>query len=82
MGDVYDVFISYGRADSKDFVVSLYKRLTEAGYRVWCDFNDIPLAVDFQNQIDSGIEKSHNFLFVISPHSVNSPYCNRGIIRF
>ncbi|MGD1855297.1 MAG: TIR domain-containing protein [Leptolyngbyaceae cyanobacterium] len=79
MGDFYDVFISYGRADSKDFVVSLCQRLTEAGYKVWCDFNDIPLAVDFQNQIDSGIEKSHNFLFVISPHAVNSAYCAKEV---
>ncbi|MEM7796069.1 MAG: toll/interleukin-1 receptor domain-containing protein, partial [Cyanobacteria bacterium P01_C01_bin.118] len=79
MDDVYDIFISYGRTDSKDLVVKLYTRLTAAGYRVWCDFNDIPLAVDFQNQIDSGIEKSHNFLFVISPHAVNSPYCAKEI---
>lgn len=79
MSETYDAFISYGRADSKDFVVRLYKRLTQAGYRVWCDFNDIPLAVDFQNQIDSGIEISHNFLFVISPHAVNSPYCAKEI---
>ncbi|MEO1179792.1 MAG: toll/interleukin-1 receptor domain-containing protein, partial [Cyanobacteria bacterium J06636_28] len=79
MSDVYDAFISYGRADSKEFVVKLYERLTAAGHRVWCDFNDIPLAVDFQNQIDSGIEKSHNFLFVISPHSINSPYCTKEI---
>ncbi|ESA33390.1 wd40 repeat-containing protein [Leptolyngbya sp. Heron Island J] len=79
MTDIYDVFVSYGRADSKDFVITLCNRLTEAGHRVWCDFNDIPLAVDFQNQIDSGIEKSHNFLFVISPHSVNSAYCAKEI---
>ncbi|MEO0396096.1 MAG: TIR domain-containing protein [Cyanobacteria bacterium P01_A01_bin.137] len=79
MSDVYDAFVSYGRADSKPFVVSLCKRLSDAGYRVWCDFNDIPLAVDFQNQIDSGIENSHNFLFVISPHAVNSAYCAKEI---
>ncbi|MBX2862494.1 MAG: TIR domain-containing protein [Leptolyngbyaceae cyanobacterium MAG.088] len=79
MGDVYDAFISYGRADSQAFVRKLYERLTKAGHRIWCDFNDIPLAVDFQNQIDSGIEKSHNFLFVISPHSVNSAYCTKEI---
>ena len=79
MNDIYDVFVSYGRADSKDFVITLCDRLTEFGCRVWCDFNDIPLAVDFQNQIDSGIEKSHNFLFVISPHSVNSIYCEKEI---
>ncbi|MEL6383987.1 MAG: TIR domain-containing protein, partial [Cyanobacteria bacterium J06626_18] len=79
MGDFYDAFISYGRADSQAFVVQLCERLTKLGYRIWCDFNDIPLAVDFQNQIDDGITKSHNFLFVISPHSVNSMYCGKEI---
>ncbi|MEO0867028.1 MAG: TIR domain-containing protein [Cyanobacteria bacterium J06642_11] len=79
MGDFYDVFISYGRADSKAFVVNLCQRLIDAGYRVWFDFNDIPLGVDFQHQIDSGIEQSHNVVFVIAPHSVNSPYCTKEI---
>ena len=79
MSDFYDAFISYGRTDSKSFVVTLCKRLSDAGYRIWCDFNDIPLAVDFQNQIDSGIKNSHNFLFVISPHAVNSIYCAKEI---
>ncbi|MBT9312740.1 toll/interleukin-1 receptor domain-containing protein [Leptothoe kymatousa] len=79
MGDFYDVFISYGRADSKAFVVQLVQQLTDAGHRVWCDFNDIPLGVDFQNQIDSGIEKAHNFVFVIAPHAVNSAYCAKEI---
>ncbi|MEO0989240.1 MAG: toll/interleukin-1 receptor domain-containing protein, partial [Cyanobacteria bacterium J06639_14] len=79
MSDFYDAFISYGRADSLTFVTHLDKRLTQLGYRIWCDFNDIPLAVDFQHQIDDGIAKSHNFLFIISPHSVNSAYCRKEI---
>lgn len=57
-----NAFISYGRADSKAFAMKLYQDLTEAGFQIWFDRNDIPLAVDFQNQIDDGIEKSHNFL--------------------
>jgi WD40 repeat protein len=79
MDDFYDAFISYGRADSQSFVRTLYDQLLERGYRVWCDFSSIPLAVNFQNQIDDGIAKSHNFLFIISPHSVNSDYCNKEI---
>lgn len=79
MSDFYDAFISYGRADSLTFVRQLYDRLTALGYLIWCDFNDIPLAVDFQHQIDDGIAKSHNFLFVISPHSVNSVYCGKEV---
>ena len=74
-----DAFISYGRADSKAFAQNLQARLDEQGFKVWFDFNDIPLAVDFQNQIDDGIEKASHFLFIIAPHSVNSPYCLKEI---
>ncbi|MEO1404010.1 MAG: TIR domain-containing protein [Cyanobacteria bacterium J06635_1] len=74
-----DVFISYGRADSKQFAQQLKDRLIEAGLKVWFDFDDIPLGVDYQKQINDGIEKADNFLFIISPHSVNSAYCAKEI---
>ncbi|MBD0346164.1 MAG: toll/interleukin-1 receptor domain-containing protein, partial [Coleofasciculus sp. Co-bin14] len=79
MNKFCDVFISYGRADSLAFGRKLHTRLLEQGFKVWFDQNDIPLGVDFQNQIDDGIEKAHNFLFIIAPHSVNSPYCLKEI---
>lgn len=79
MNPLQDVFISYGRADSLGFATKLNQRLTEAGLEVWFDFDDIPLGVDYQQQIDDGIEKADNFVFVISPHSVNSPYCRLEI---
>ncbi|EDX73589.1 hypothetical protein MC7420_3763 [Coleofasciculus chthonoplastes PCC 7420] len=79
MTTFFDAFISYGRADSKAFAQKLQARLDEQGFKVWFDFNDIPLAVDFQNQIDDGIEKASHFLFIIAPHSVNSPYCLKEI---
>ncbi|MEM9504102.1 MAG: TIR domain-containing protein, partial [Cyanobacteria bacterium P01_E01_bin.43] len=70
-----NAFISYGRADSKAFAAKLNERLMAAGLTIWFDFEDIPLGVDYQKQIDDGIEKADNFLFLISPHSINSPYC-------
>ncbi|HEY9666283.1 MAG TPA: toll/interleukin-1 receptor domain-containing protein, partial [Coleofasciculaceae cyanobacterium] len=79
MNKFCDAFISYGRADSKAFATKLHGRLLKEGFKVWFDQNDIPLGVDFQNQIDDGIEKAHNFLFLIAPHSVNSPYCRKEI---
>ncbi|MBD2542331.1 MULTISPECIES: toll/interleukin-1 receptor domain-containing protein [Planktothricoides] len=79
MAEFYDAFISYGRADSQEFAIKLYNCLTNAGFNIWFDQHDIPLAVDFQNQIDDGIAKADNFLFIISPHSVNSPYCQKEI---
>ena len=79
MSQLFDAFISYGRADSKAFATKLQACLHKQGFKVWFDFNDIPLGVDFQNQIDDGIEKSCHFLFIIAPHSVNSPYCGKEI---
>ena len=78
--DHKDVFISYGRKHSKEFATELYKRLTTLGYEIWFDQSDIPLGVDFQNQIYDGIERSDNFIFIISPHSVQSIYCRKEII--
>ena len=75
-----DVFISYGRADSRMFARQLKDCLVESGLKVWFDFDDIPLGVDYQNQINDGIEKADNFLFIISPHSVHIlPYCTKEI---
>ncbi|MGB3202926.1 MAG: toll/interleukin-1 receptor domain-containing protein, partial [Nodosilinea sp.] len=71
----YDLFISYGRADSKPFVIDLSERLQASGLKVWVDINDIPLGVDYQQQINEGIERSHTFVFIISPHAVNSHHC-------
>ncbi|MEB3212774.1 MAG: toll/interleukin-1 receptor domain-containing protein, partial [Leptolyngbyaceae bacterium] len=79
MPEFYDAFISYGRPDSKAFAVKLRQQLSECGYRVWLDLNDIPLGVDYQRQIDDDINRSHNFLFIMSPHAVNSDYCRLEI---
>lgn len=79
MGNFKDAFISYGRADSKAFALKLYERLTDQNLDIWFDFENIPLGVDFQNQIDDGIDKADNFLFIIAPHSINSPYCLTGV---
>jgi len=75
----YDAFISYGRVDSKAFAIKLNEQLKAIGLNVWIDQQDIPLAMDYQEQINDGIEKTHNFIFIISPHSVNSPYCLKEI---
>lgn len=74
------VFISYGRRESLNFATRLHNRLVQKGFDVWFDQNDIPLGVDFQEQIDRGIEKADNFLFVIAPHSVKSVYCLKEIL--
>ncbi|MEM9927210.1 MAG: toll/interleukin-1 receptor domain-containing protein, partial [Cyanobacteria bacterium P01_D01_bin.50] len=79
MTQLFDAFISYGRPDSLEFATKLQADLNQQGFKIWFDFNDIPKGVDFQNQINDGIEKSSHFLFIISPHSVHSDYCRKEI---
>ncbi len=78
---VRDAFISYGRKDSKQFAIELHRRMVAEGYDVWFDQEDIPLGVDFQEQIYEGIEQAHTFIFIIAPHSVRSEYCLKEVVH-
>lgn len=68
------VFISYSRKD-KDFVRKLHEALVADGFETWVDWEGIPLGTDWWKEIVEGIQKSDNFLFVISPDSVASKVC-------
>ncbi|HEY9651392.1 MAG TPA: TIR domain-containing protein, partial [Coleofasciculaceae cyanobacterium] len=69
-----DVFISYSRADS-DFARKLNDSLQMQGKTTWFDQESIASGSDFQQEINRGIKVCGNFLFILSPRSVNSPYC-------
>ena len=75
-----DIFISYGRKESKVFATKLHDTFVGKGLEVWFDQNDIPLGIDFQDQIDEGIIKADNFIFIITPHSLKSEYCRRELV--
>lgn len=73
--DQTSVFISYARNPSLELASKLHSKLIALNYNVWFDKNDIPLAVDFQEQINIGIEKADYFIFIITPNSIQSKYC-------
>lgn len=75
-----NVFVSYGRRHSSCMAALLVNQLEKKGYSVWFDKNNIPLGVDFQEQIDTGIRHADNFVFIISPHSVKSIYCAKELV--
>jgi len=75
----HDVFISYGRKDSKDFAIKLHDRLVQEKFKVWFDLDDMPPAVEFQTEINQAIETSHHFIFIIAPHAVKSKFCRQEI---
>jgi WD40 repeat protein len=68
-----DVFISYSRRDG-DFVRELHAFLTGCGKDVWVDWEDIPPASDWAQDIDDNIDSAESFVFVISGSSLGSQY--------
>nr|RNJ71058.1 MAG: TIR domain-containing protein [Leptolyngbya sp. IPPAS B-1204] len=76
--DGYDLFISYSHQD-KEFVRRLWQVLQQSHKRIWWDQDSIPLTAKWREEIQEGIEKSDNFVFLISPDSVNSAACHEEI---
>jgi len=75
---VADVFISYSRTDS-EFVQRLASSLLELGRSPWVDTVGIPDAEMFPQAIRTAIEESDAFLFVITPASVSSSFCEQEV---
>lgn len=73
-----DVFISYSRLD-KDFVLKLHSQFTREDRNAWVDWEDIPLTADWWKTIQDGIASADNFVFVISPNSIQSEVCRNEI---
>ncbi len=75
MSNYKDFFISYGRTYSLAFVGRLHQALTLHGKSVWFDKVNIHSGERYQERINAGIRDAQNFIFVMSPSSVTSPYC-------
>lgn len=74
-----DAFISFGRKSSKHFVVEMSDYLQKNQLSTWFDDGLVPLEIRHLEQVNHLIERSHNFIFVISSHSVRSEYCIREL---
>ena len=73
-----DVFISYSRKDSS-FAQDLTNALAKSQREVWIDWQNIPRATDWLNEIYRGIENADTFVFIVSQHSLASEICNYEI---
>jgi WD40 repeat protein len=73
-----DVFVSYSRRDS-EFVRRLAESVAERGKEVWVDTEGIADGEVFPEAIKRAIEQSDAFLFVITPASVQSSYCENEV---
>src|SRR6266542_4170606 len=74
------LFVSYSRKDSI-IARKLIDALKDLQQDVWVDWEDIPPAVDWLEQIFRGIEGSDAFIFLVSPDSIASDVCNVEIGR-
>ena len=70
-----EVFISYSRKNV-EFARKLVKAIYDNGREnVWIDWEDIEYAEDWWHKIQIGIDSAENFLFILSPDSVQSKVC-------
>ncbi len=74
------LFVSYSRKDS-EVAHKLIEGLKAMEQDVWVDWESIPPAVDWLEQIFRGIETADAFIFIVSPDSIASEVCNVEIGR-
>jgi hypothetical protein len=60
-------------------VRSLVDSLTAHQHSVWVDWQNIDYSAKWWQEICEGIEQAQNFLFIITPDSMNSEYCHKEI---
>ena len=72
------IFISYSR---KDLAIAerIIDALAKDDLEPWIDWKSIPKGETFEGEIQQGIEKAEIFLFLVSPDSVQSEWCNKEI---
>jgi WD40 repeat protein len=73
-----DVFVSYSRRDD-EFVGRLVESISARGKEVWLDTEGIADADVFPEAIKRAIEGSDAFVFVITPSSVGSTFCDTEV---
>lgn len=77
--DTLDCFISYGRKNSRGLAASMQEYLGKQGLHVWYDDGLVPMEMRHLDKVNRLIEKAHNFIFILSPHSIRSEYCLREV---
>ena len=74
-----DLFLSYSRRDSKEFVARLSAALGQRGKDAWVDLEDIPPASQFMEDLKEGIGGTDAFCFVLTAGALESEYCRREL---
>jgi len=75
------IFISYSRSDvsAEDGIVrSLVARLRR-NFNIWLDKTDIKAGTNWQAALENAVKNSSALVFILSPNSVKSEWCNAEI---
>ncbi|UFS69449.1 TIR domain-containing protein [Geomonas sp. RF6] len=71
------VFLSYARADGRDFAKDLHERLEKLGHVVWRDTVDMAGGQDWWVQIEDRIRQADTAVLVVTPAAMKSPVVHR-----
>lgn len=74
MSATKNVFISYGRRESLNLTARLHRALKLRGYKGWFDKVNIPDGDDYALRISNSIESADNFVYLMAPRCLQSPY--------
>jgi formylglycine-generating enzyme required for sulfatase activity len=65
------IFLSYAFQD-REQAKSIYLGLRDQGHKVFFDRADLPAGEEYHNRIREAIQKSHLFIFLLSPNALDS----------
>jgi formylglycine-generating enzyme required for sulfatase activity len=65
------IFLSYASQDREQAKL-IYPALRDQGHKVFFDRADLPAGEEYHNRIRGAIQKSHLFIFLLSPNAVDS----------
>lgn len=74
-----DAFICYGKQESQRLAINITNRLSDSGFDVFIDLNEIPIIIENEDYIYLKILRADNFIYIISPNSVRSEYCKKEL---
>ena len=77
-GLMTDVFLSYSEKD-RVLMDRLRQALMREGLTTWINRTDIQVGGDFETSINKGIEEASRMVYLISPDSLASKYCQQEL---
>lgn len=72
------IFLSYSEKD-KAIKEKICKTLMREYLTIWTNKTDIKTGIAFQEEINKGIEGADNLVYLISPDSLASEYCQQEL---